>query len=65
MNRTRDKLCLLDPGRSRVISVYSRDIGHILIGVSGVPELLNWIWRVETGRGRCIGMAAGQGSWVP
>ena len=31
MNRTRDKLCLLDPGRSRVISGHSRDIGCIVI----------------------------------
>ena len=31
MNRTRDKLCLLDPGRSRVISGHSRDIGHLII----------------------------------
>ena len=31
MNRTIDTLCLLDLGRSRVISGHSRDIGYLVI----------------------------------
>ena len=53
MNRMRDKLCLLDPGRSRVISGHSRDIGHLIIvniwniGIRRKRKEKNW----ETGRG--------------
>ena len=32
MNRMIDTLCLLDLGRSRVISGHSRDVGYLIIG---------------------------------
>ena len=59
MNRTIEMLCLIDLGRSRVISGHSRDIGCPIFWIYGILDYAGKEKNLETERGKvkpvCVG----------